>query len=66
MANKELELYEIIDALANSAVPLMFKGALITKLVLSENGYKGELPGHSMTEMKAPFCSDIFIPCANY
>lgn len=39
MTNKEKIMYEIITSFSDSNIPLVFKGGLITKLVLSENKF---------------------------
>jgi len=39
MIEHERLMYQIIGAISESDVPLVFKGALITKLILAENGY---------------------------
>ena len=39
MREKEQLMYQIIGMLSNINAPIVFKGALITKLILKENGY---------------------------
>ncbi len=39
MNELERELYGIVEAISRSDTPIIFKGAIITKLVLSENNY---------------------------
>lgn len=39
MADQEQTMYQILGALSAMGAPFVFKGALITKLVLSENGF---------------------------
>lgn len=39
MTHEEEELYKIVKAISFSDVPIMFKGAIITKIVLSEKHY---------------------------
>ncbi len=39
MTHKEILMYQIICTLSASDAPFVFKGALITKLALAENGY---------------------------
>jgi hypothetical protein len=40
MNEREKALYQILAVLSNSGAPLVFKGALIIRLILDENGYK--------------------------
>ena len=39
MTEKERFMYQIMSKISESDVPIVFKGALITKLILNENGY---------------------------
>jgi hypothetical protein len=39
MTNHESRLYQILGAISATDAPIVFKGALITKLVLAENGF---------------------------
>lgn len=39
MTEKEKIMYQIIDQIGRADAPIVFKGALITKLILSEHGY---------------------------
>jgi len=39
MTDKETIMYQILGAICEADAPIVFKGALITKLVLTENGY---------------------------
>jgi len=39
MTEKEKFMYEIMGKISESDVPIIFKGALVTKLILTENGY---------------------------
>jgi hypothetical protein len=41
MTDRERLMYEIISRISATNAPLVFKGALITKLVLQENGFTG-------------------------
>ena len=40
MTEKEKLMYDIISKISDMDVPIVFKGALITKLILDEHGYK--------------------------
>lgn len=40
MTEKEKLMYDIISKISDMDVPIVFKGALITKLILEEHGYK--------------------------
>ena len=37
--NSEQTMYEVLVRISNTDAPLIFKGALITKLILEENGF---------------------------
>jgi hypothetical protein len=39
MTNKEKTMYQILGAICDTDAPVVFKGALITKLILTEHGY---------------------------
>jgi len=39
MTEKEKIMYQVMGNITESAAPLVFKGALVTKLILSESGY---------------------------
>lgn len=39
MTEKEKLMYEILSKISNTDTPIIFKGALITKLILNENNY---------------------------
>ena len=39
MTEKEKTMYQILGAICEANAPIIFKGALITKLILAENGY---------------------------
>lgn len=39
MTEKEKFMYKIMGKISESDVPIVFKGALVTKLILTENGY---------------------------
>lgn len=65
MTHEEEELYKIVKAISFSDVPIMFKGAIITKIVLSEKHYTEterdivceNITGKSVTE----FTSDAIL-----
>ena len=40
MTDRERDLYRIVAALSLSNVPIVFKGALVTNLVLAEHEYE--------------------------
>jgi hypothetical protein len=40
MNEREKTLYKILAAISDTDAPLIFKGALITRLILEENGYR--------------------------
>ena len=40
MTEQEHLMYQIIEKLHDTGVPIIFKGALVTKLILMENGYQ--------------------------
>ncbi|MBS3995297.1 MAG: hypothetical protein KGZ33_05830 [Alkaliphilus sp.] len=40
MNEREKLMYSIISNISRTEAPLIFKGALITKLILKENGFK--------------------------
>lgn len=40
MTEREKFLYSILGNISNTDAPIVFKGALITKLILAEHGYK--------------------------
>ena len=42
MTEKETIMYQIIDHICRADAPIVFKGALITKLILSEHGYTAQ------------------------
>ena len=39
MVKEEQLLYDIINEIANSGAPIIFKGGLVTKLILFENKF---------------------------
>ena len=39
MTDRERIMYAVIGELSSSIIPLVFKGGLITKLILQENDY---------------------------
>jgi hypothetical protein len=39
MTQQEQLMYQILGRISETDAPIVFKGALITKLVLAENGY---------------------------
>ncbi|MDR2589612.1 MAG: hypothetical protein LBC71_01295 [Oscillospiraceae bacterium] len=39
MTDREAIMYQILGVISNTDTPLIFKGALITKLILAEHGY---------------------------
>ncbi|MCL2434498.1 MAG: hypothetical protein FWD16_08300, partial [Clostridia bacterium] len=39
MTDHERLMYQILGRISESDAPIVFKGALITKLILSQNGY---------------------------
>lgn len=39
MTDKEATMYQILGAICEAKAPIVFKGALITKLILAEHGY---------------------------
>jgi len=39
MTDKEATMYQILGKISESGAPIVFKGALITKLILAEHGY---------------------------
>ena len=39
MTDKERFMYQIMGEISKANAPIVFKGALVTKLILAENGY---------------------------
>ena len=39
MTDKETTMYQILGQICQADAPIVFKGALVTKLILSEHGY---------------------------
>ena len=40
LSTKEKLMYSILNNISNTNLPIVFKGALITKLILSNNGFE--------------------------
>jgi hypothetical protein len=39
LTNSEKLMYDVMGAIANSNVPVIYKGAMVTKLILREHGF---------------------------